>query len=1319
MSNRSATLIKLGRPEEALSDAKECVQLDPKFDKGYVRQAAALDSLNLMRSKVSPVDECPVLQIYMEGLTAAPGSGVLISAMERVFPWFKPHKHILNGCAVKGLHSDPSSCVPLDIRGASGPRNVSINGIYVPDMSKLQNGWPVFYKIEELFYSEKPSSGGCSSSSSSSGSSSSSRNCSSSSSTEISLEYSSSLCEWQVILKAEKGSKVVLASVKVEGCQIVSPDICPMGTWKELDEKSKLGTQPHLSVMTWKEREQMDLQHVKMAKDFCKTLDVCHSSGKKYMCLDGIYDPTDLSRGGWPIYKKRGFMGRSETPPASSAELNDTSDRSMWLEYNAYRNAWEAKPICVLGKPLAWAYLVCPPQNISPILSQGSQVIEFLENGSIIKRKPESVIPLRKCSEMVTESEINLLESSHSYGTRPELCSSAWMILGGEGYYQEQTMLMMTLDSWKQYDEWHERMRKQARPLCIRGVKGAFASKMNGIYDPGDFVGANSKQLTNRRFCFLKRNDPSVALQYSISRRCWVIRNFENSLGTPEIPTPLCVYAFTLLPERVLPEETKSSWKVYDGKDWSWELQDQVQIVRLLDEQLDIRGATGLNAVKINGIFIPTDEVCDGMPVYVRQGKVVSYLEFNGEKRNWQIKSESHRGMNSAFAYVVAKNPVKTPECIKESWYVNVGVNPSNNSDTNDDVGTTKGGWQKQPWLSIMTSKARLEQDWGMFHSRLSQCVPVEIRGIHCPRSASINGVFDPTTDMSGGWPAYRIRSGEDWWMEYDAVLSRWWIRQSTCRGTNKGRLYLLSNFPGFRPEQVKGLWRMASLEGVWKIHDSIVVKSESEAAKEDAEAFAKRLACATPIDIQGIYLAEGALLALSPGQVSTPPHHSTRFLNGIFDPSNEEYSWGGWPIYKMRGNPSLILEYNLAMQEWQIKLSEWKGTPKRLAYFPSKSDDLVNSWSFSSSSSPPASSSSSVSSTCTAATTTSSSSATTYNLTSSPNSSSSSLTSEAESDTDTSSAPCPFVLSPPYNYVQQENATALPHFCRININKSLSLQRQNKCKPILISAATGPFASQINGLYEVIKDSSGSTSGWPEYRRKELQTERDNSSANNTISTLSFDPYLMMWMLHVFPAGSNTSTRTSTNLIAYKEVRKPGSPDKFSTGRWFVTQCKTPVHSHNQFAIQDIQCKAYHSSSSNRKSTTSSTATATATASAPSTTETPASMTLGLSSLSLDSCTSSRSSSCTDLEGYGSESIVDLMNNTSFDAALDSALGFQFPSSITKSTSLPSFESSECQSSNTNQMCDEMDLEEQFSNHVTSIYQVSQEDNGWWFWDI
>ena len=47
-SNRSAALLQLSKTAKALADAEECIRLEPDWDKGHFRKAAALEALGRM-----------------------------------------------------------------------------------------------------------------------------------------------------------------------------------------------------------------------------------------------------------------------------------------------------------------------------------------------------------------------------------------------------------------------------------------------------------------------------------------------------------------------------------------------------------------------------------------------------------------------------------------------------------------------------------------------------------------------------------------------------------------------------------------------------------------------------------------------------------------------------------------------------------------------------------------------------------------------------------------------------------------------------------------------------------------------------------------------------------------------------------------------------------------------------------------------------------------------------------------------------------------------------------------------------------------------
>ena len=75
------------------------------------------------------------------------------------------------------------------------------------------------------------------------------------------------------------------------------------------------------------------------------------------------------------------------------------------------------------------------------------------------------------------------------------------------------------------------------------------------------------------------------------------------------------------------------------------------------------------NQARINGIFEPTSEVCDGRPVYAMRGNSNSILEFSGKTSSWQIKKRSDKGKNTGWAYCKA-NAMLCPDNLDKQWFV-------------------------------------------------------------------------------------------------------------------------------------------------------------------------------------------------------------------------------------------------------------------------------------------------------------------------------------------------------------------------------------------------------------------------------------------------------------------------------------------------------------------------------------------------------------------------------------------------------------------------------------------------------------------------
>lgn len=862
LSNRSLANLNLGCLHDALLDAEKVVSTDETFEKGYLRLAAALEALNFKSATKDNSVGCPVMMCYRTGLNMIPGSVLLQTAMVKSFPWMASSPlpslstESLNakmltssliapalsvkdavggagaGAGAGGATAGKSTastkagkkpslptkaqralCVPVDIRGALGPHELRINGVYAPS-EEISGGWPIYKKrVEDLDDSDADEDD------------------------NLILEYNGNMHEWMIKHASMKGTHRSFVYYKC--LTLHRPEQC-LGPWNTLEDKKPVN-QPEMSVKSEEERRQEDLEHFQANRSSCTVIEVRGATGRKSNGINGIYSPTDISFGGWPIYKKD--VVDSDDPQSKTNSGCPIPDQQVWMEFNPYFKSWQIKPTSCLNTNRSWAYVV-----------------------------------------------------SSTKGQRPDLCPFVWEVLEDDDFAAQESINVMTIDQWKQDDALSVACWSEAKSLDVRGAKGPYATAINGVYDPEDDFDHG----------YRKRTELSCVIEYNRKKKIWQMRSV------------LGAYAYALDDDRVPLHKCSSEWNVLVSG-CCWEVQSTISVMtieerRRIDTELygdklseavplDVRGATGVNSFKINGVYEPIYEIACGWPVYQRRGSNDYWLEYNSDRGNWQIKSAANRGMDSAFAYVDSV-PACRPEHCQGPWCVYTG-------NKNGDM---SNGWEVQHSVTVLTVDQRHEEDMKLFAIRAPECISVDIRGALGPRSGGLTGIFDPTDEMHGGWPVYRKRDDTDWFLEYDACPQKWMVRPTPCRGTTRGRAYILCE-PNLRPEQAKGLWRMSDGKGGWAIEPAIFVRPLCEAIEEDRVNFAARRSTAVTIDLRG---------------VARP----MSYLNGVYEPTFEACS--GWPVYKKKSSDNQWLEYHSASKEWQLKPTCCKGTKKNWAYISS-----------------------------------------------------------------------------------------------------------------------------------------------------------------------------------------------------------------------------------------------------------------------------------------------------------------------------------------------------------------------------------------------
>jgi hypothetical protein len=132
--------------------------------------------------------------------------------------------------------------------------------------------------------------------------------------------------------------------------------------------------------------------------------------------------------------------------------------------------------------------------------------------------------------------------------------------------------------------------------------------------------------------------------------------------------------------------------------------------------------------------------------------------------------------------------------------------------------------WTSQSCVSITTAKQRREEDRKIGAIRYQEAIAVDIRGAYGPSASSINGVYEPTTEICGGWPVYRKQGDIDKWLEFIVATNEWYVKPTTDRGRAEGWMCLGSDPPS-RPELSKGTCEVWDGDR-WTIQTTVTVQT-------------------------------------------------------------------------------------------------------------------------------------------------------------------------------------------------------------------------------------------------------------------------------------------------------------------------------------------------------------------------------------------------------------------------------------------------------------------------------------------------------------
>jgi hypothetical protein len=166
---------------------------------------------------------------------------------------------------------------------------------------------------------------------------------------------------------------------------------------------------------------------------------------------------------------------------------------------------------------------------------------------------------------------------------------------------------------------------------------------------------------------------------------------------------------------------------------------------------LHIRGATGYFSPSVNGIFDPTEELSCGQPVYVKRGDGGRCIHFCSATGRWIVTDTDSKGKHgTGLAF------------LKHSGRL--------------EAASSMSTWRMDDGESVFTQPdVRMDVESGHLH----------IRGATGYQSASVNGIFDPTEELSCGQPVYVKRGDCSKCIHFWSATGRWIVADTDSKGKN------------------------------------------------------------------------------------------------------------------------------------------------------------------------------------------------------------------------------------------------------------------------------------------------------------------------------------------------------------------------------------------------------------------------------------------------------------------------------------------------------------------------------------------------------
>jgi hypothetical protein len=594
---------------------------------------------------------------------------------------------------------------------------------------------------------------------------------------------------------------------------------------------------------------------------------ITEATGMNGVSVNGVYTPTEEVANGITVYRKVG-------------------DSDKWLEYGAGgKNEWVVKKTSDKGHARGWASLFVDQLTVpEKSYREGGAFAWQVYDGTKFTEQKEIRLSIAGLNNVIISGATGTNASSVNgvYVPTKEVSNGVTIYrkVGDSAKWLEYTVLKWMVKPTKDkgnpygwcildvdqvilpekcvgkplrvYDGTNFLEQKDCKvsimgshPIRIFGATGLNSTTVNGIYEP-------TTEVSNGICVYRKAGDLDKWLEYGGGGKTeWVIKKTADK-GHGRGWAALHIDSL-MVPEQAGDKGGGVGWQVYDGT--KFENQKDVRVAIAGVNSVRIAGATGTNATHVNGVYEPTEEICNGITVYRKIGDGNKWLEYTELK--WMVKPTKDKGSPFGWCLIDVDQVILPEHCTDKTLRLYDGTN-----------------FNEQKTCRIS----------------LAGVQPVRVAGATGTNAATINGVYEPTTEVSNGITVYRKVGDSDKWLEYGAGgKNEWVVKKTSDKGHARGWASLFV-------DQLTVPEKCGKEGASWQVYDGTKFNSQTTVTITIAGIKAVRIAGATGSNAASV--------------------------NGVYEPT-EEIS-NGVTVYRKIGDANKWLEYTPL--KWMVKPTKDKG---------------------------------------------------------------------------------------------------------------------------------------------------------------------------------------------------------------------------------------------------------------------------------------------------------------------------------------------------------------------------------------------------------